>query len=292
MDIRHKLFPYPVLRELSDDYIGSSFDSLVDVAKEGYDIIFRFMSSTNNLELAQLIADDKAEYVFHIECSQTSYRTIVRSPLEEFQCRIPEGKLNGKVNVCHFIIAKQHISDFTNKQFNSDYSGITFIIEKGNILAIGKQHDISIDKELEELTKIPSIFCILRKSTDEILGNTLVPEPELEQDKIKIWLPSQEYYDYQRVVRRLEFQPATHSMVIFPSLIYIFEEIKRSGISEYEDFRWFKSLHKALQKFNFNLDDQGLNEKSSFELAQMVLNMPITRSLDSLANINDEEEAS
>lgn len=81
-------------------------------------------------------------------------------------------------------------------------------------------------------------------------------------------------------------------MIIFPTLIYIFEELKRSGIDDYEDFRWFKSLNKALQKFNFALDEHGLNEKSSFELAQMVLNMPITRSLDSLANIKEEEEAS
>lgn len=115
MDIRHKLFPYPVLSELSDDYTNSSLDSVVNVAKEGYDIIFSFMSSTNNQELAQMIAENKAQYVFHIECSQTSYRAIVSSLVEEFKVRIPEGKLNGKVNVCHFIIAKQDISNFTNK---------------------------------------------------------------------------------------------------------------------------------------------------------------------------------
>ena len=51
MDIRYKLYPYPVLSNYSDDYINSSFDSAIEVKREGYNIVISVVSEIKNSEL-------------------------------------------------------------------------------------------------------------------------------------------------------------------------------------------------------------------------------------------------
>lgn len=36
MEIRYKLYPYPVLAYYSDDYKDGSFDTTIDLQKDGY----------------------------------------------------------------------------------------------------------------------------------------------------------------------------------------------------------------------------------------------------------------
>ena len=50
MDIRYKLYPYPVLSNYSDDYINSSFDSAIEVKREGYNIVISVVSEIKNSE--------------------------------------------------------------------------------------------------------------------------------------------------------------------------------------------------------------------------------------------------
>ena len=51
--------------------------------KVGKEIIFKLRCYTDNIELRQLITQQKASYTFHIECPQTSYRNIVKTNKEE-----------------------------------------------------------------------------------------------------------------------------------------------------------------------------------------------------------------
>ena len=67
MDIRYKLYPYPVLSNYSDDYINSSFDSAIEVKREGYNIVISVVSEIKNPELEALIKEGKAAFVYHLE---------------------------------------------------------------------------------------------------------------------------------------------------------------------------------------------------------------------------------
>ena len=80
MDIRHKLYPYPVLSEMTDDYVDSYFRFEDVKAEKGIrEIILKIKLNLSNIEIQRLIDEEKAEYVVHIECSSTCYRKIVRS---------------------------------------------------------------------------------------------------------------------------------------------------------------------------------------------------------------------
>lgn len=48
MEIRYKLYPYPVLAYYSDDYKDGSFEATIDLRKDGYNIRIDFMASLTN----------------------------------------------------------------------------------------------------------------------------------------------------------------------------------------------------------------------------------------------------
>ena len=136
MDVRYKLFPYPVLSNFTDDYEKSGFIAEINVNKDINELVFNLDVLLDDDGLNDLILNNKAEYVFHIECSRTSYRKIIKTSKTENTIRIVDSKLNGRVNICSFIVAKDKIYKYKNKCFNKDYGSLDFDLERGTILAI------------------------------------------------------------------------------------------------------------------------------------------------------------
>ena len=68
--------------------------------------------------------------------------------------------------------------------------------------------------------------------------------------------------------------------------------LRKEGISEFEDLRWFKSIKRTLNKNNMILNEELLDTIPSFELAQKSLDLPINRAFDTLVSMDttDEEE--
>lgn len=289
MDIRHKLFPYPVLSPFSDDYISSGFIAEVRPVKYINEIILYLNVLIDNDGLLNLIEKEQAEFLFHIECSQTSYRSIFRTKEKENSMHISESKLNGKVSICSFIVAKENLHNYKNTNFNPDYDNLSFNVDRGGILAIGSQTNIEITKEAEELSKIPSVFLILKRETDESIGTQV----EINGDKIKLWLSNKEFYNYTNAINVPSFRPILHSMLVLPALIFTFETLKgmgASGIEEYESYRWFKAVQKILKRSDIDFNIETLENITSFELAQKILDLPINRALVSLTSIGMEDD--
>ena len=255
MDIRHRLYPYPVLSETTDDYINSNFNMELQVSQGIREICFTISLKLTNNEIQQMIYNGLAEYVIHIECPYTAYRTVIKTDETEITKNIPEHKLNGKVAVCAFIVAKQDIPQYYNSCFNEDYEKLTFNLHRGNIVAIGVKIEIS-------------------------------------GEKIAITLCNRSFGNYKMLSAMPSMLPVLHSMLIVPTLIYTFETLKRVGVSEYEDLRWFKSVSRTLKKNNMSLDQETLENIPSFELAQKSLDLPIDRALETLVTQDtaDEEE--
>lgn len=288
MDIRHRLYPYPVLSNNTDEYIDSSFDMDLQVTKGMREICFSIVLQLVNDEIQQLIYDGLAEYVIHIECPYTSYRTVIKTDDTDIRKNIPEHKLNGKVSVCAFIVAKDKILEYHNRLFNEDYTGIKFTLHRGNVIAIGGQINIEVTKEVEELSKIPSIFTICRcaEDTDDSM------KIDITGEKIAITLCNRSFGNYKMLSGMPSMLPVLHSILIVPTLIYTFETLKKEGISEFEDLRWFKSVERTLRKNEMILTEELLDNVPSFELAQKSLDMPVDRALDALISqdILDEED--
>ena len=78
MDIRSKLYPYPVLSSANDDYTGSSFTFTPNISKGPREVVFDFALNLQDSTLQQLIGEGQAEFVIHIECPYTAFREIIK----------------------------------------------------------------------------------------------------------------------------------------------------------------------------------------------------------------------
>lgn len=286
MDIRSKLYPYPVLSSANDDYTGSSFTFTPNISKGPREVVFDFALNLQDSTLQQLISEGQAEFVIHIECPYTAFREIIRCSSESCSRHIVESRLNGKVSVCAFIVAKHDIRGYTNPAFNADYSDISFDIERGGILAVGGQCSVDIIKETDELAKVPSIFSICRSAMDSDESMKI----DLDGEKIAITLCAESFSNYRVMSGSPAYLPVFHSMLILPALIYVFETLKRSGTEDFEQRRWFRAIRRTLSAQGLKLDQTTLDTYESFELAQKLLELPVNKAITALAQLGDSVE--
>lgn len=285
MDIRARLYPHPVLTSYSDDYIDSEFSFNVNIENTDNDIRLKFNIILDNEELQYLINNNSAEYVIHIECTQTCYRKIIHTSYTQLTKNINEDKLRGKVTICLFIVAKKDLENFSSNKFNSDYDGINFDIDRGSVLAVAGQYNIHVEKNTEDTSKIPSIFSINRYDGE----NANKMEVDIHDHKIIIGLSTDAFGNYKLLSNRADMIPVFHAMIIAPVLMYVFEALS-NGMEEYEEYNWYRSLEKIFEKNNLEFSKELLEEKSSYELVNIILDNPVDRALNSIVSLDDGED--
>lgn len=284
MEIKYRLYPYPVLSHFSEDYVDSRFNIDITQKKVGTLMELDFDFDLKNSGLNELINKHEASYCIHVECPQTMYRKVVKTGNRKLTIEIPVSELNGKVEICSFVVADKMISNYSSDEFVEEFQGFTFDIERGCKLAIGKEINIHIDKTDDDLSYTPSIFSIIKvKDIDRMNIN-------LNRQKIEILLPEDSFSGYN--VLKSSLQHVMHAMVITPALASVLERIKSSGeeIYEFEDYRWYRALKKILLEYNINLDLNGLENLEMIDVAQMLIDSPLNKAFGVLRNSNEEDD--
>lgn len=286
MDIRYRLYPHPILWEYVDDYKNSKFDCNVVMKRNFRNFILEVSFKLENIGLQKMIDDGLAEFLVHVESPKSSFRIIKSSDVKEKKITISEKNILGKVSICSFIVAKKDIDNFFNNDWDEEYGGLAFQVSKGSILAIGSQYTFYAEKKDDGLSHFPSIFTIYKKETTE----EMPLEIEINDDKIKVGLNIKDYENYSPTIyQNQEIVDIVNSFIIFPVLIYVFERLKEN-IDEYSNYRWFKSIEKLLGKYNRKLNTDLLDVTSSYELAQMVLDLIISKALKGISEVVKGDE--
>ena len=278
MQLRNKIYPYPVITEDGDYYRDSTFTSSVSQTIEGYDIKISISTSLNDEKIRSMIANGDLLYVHHFECPQTCYRRVIKTRDENIDILLKDSEVNGNVQICSFIVAARDIEKYTNDTFSQDYMGWKFNIDRGCIMAIGKQYDLRINKQRDDLANTSSIFSVV-KNVDPLADSMTI---SLSQQKIVITLPEVTFSQYSSVQNYIDIQPVMHSMLIIPALIYTFYEIKNSGdqLYEFEDLRWFRGLRKACEAIGVTISEDSIKTLDAIKTSQLLLNNPITKAVE------------
>lgn len=283
MHIKAKLYPYPVLANFNDDYKNSKFNIISTLQFFPNEVVLQFKPVLENQGIQKLINDGKAIFVAHIESALTSYRKIVKMQGEGAEFRIPAESIEGLISICPFIIATQDINGYVNEDFNPDYEGATFDLEKGNILAIGQEVQTRIEKENDDLANVPSIFAVTEiKDVDKkdiIINNT--------NNKINVQLPKDSFFEFKLAMNNPNSMAVIHSMIIIPALMKCFDDMKSKpeDLYIYEDRRWFRALKKALRKINVELTEDTILSLDSFTIAQKLMDNTTNRAILSINEI-------
>lgn len=270
MEIRNRLFPYPVLCDETDDYDEDLI--VTSTTTEGMNDlngIIRF--NLQNEDMIDLIRGGYAEYVVHLECSSTSFRKVIRSDVSEISYSIPKSRVNVDVTVLALIVAKRKIDNFVSESLNEDYEGERIVFEKASILAYKNMPRIYIYKNYEELAGNESIFSIIKvglPDDEEVKPLTF----DLNSDRIKIMVDSKTYEAY------IHFQQKSSiamSMLVLPAVHYMIDELRACPTS-FSTCMWYlkmKQFYKVQGK-DF-IQDIINSDRNIVEIAQEMLKSPI-----------------
>lgn len=276
MEIKCKLYPYPVLSSYSNDYRTGAFDATIDIVHDGYDLRIDFLATLTCQSLQECIKRGSAKFVYHLECAQTGFRKVIQTGKVSEAYTLQSKDVNGKLQICLFIVAAKDLKAYTSSDFHEDYQGITFDIEAGCVMAVGKMVTVDISKDIDDLANTPSIFNIT-KNPDENCKQMLV---DMFQRKIVIKLPLTDFYSYKALSASPLTQPILNSLTVVPALVYVLEELRALPTqerSENSDMLWYKVLSKALlTQFDCDIESEEFNDQNCLVLAQKLINNPVT----------------
>lgn len=281
-----RIFPYPVLSSMYDDYINCNFGIDVKAKKGKKRLYVEILPTIESKTISSLIQNNNAEIIAHLECGRTRYRTTKKLKLNELSnFEIPNGDLSDDLEVIAFVVARKDISNFgcSNNEFNSDYGNTTFEIENGSILAISNQKDIPVPKDIFDLSNVNSIVSIISKQDDDTSRNIDI---NLTDKKIRVILPKDTYIDYSGIGKtENKYTPILHSMFVFPALVYALDYLKSMDDDKWidvENYLWFKVIKKKVEELHGQFDKKIIEKYSSVIIAQELIENPFPVAVNTL----------
>ncbi|MBJ8007711.1 hypothetical protein [Bacillus cereus] len=288
-------YPHPVLSKNTDDFnpAKASFDIKVSkkIERMNYKLICSVSLKEKNLE--SLLAEGKIAFLVKIICSATRYREVFQFQDMDYIITIPAIMAEKKVEIYTFIVATEKNESYFSKDFNEDYEGTSFIVFPGDVLAEGSEYQFKVDKKIDSLVKIPSIFTITYNNHKD----TPPVDVNIAGEKIIVTLNHENFQKY-KYLRELQNQyghlaALTSSLFILPALVNVINDIRKSldecnndyetikvYIAEYEiNHRWFKVLNMKLQDKGILLNKPEDLVESSLVIAQKLLGDPISNGL-------------
>ena len=276
-----RLFPHPVVWFANDDYKNSDFTMDMNHRVDFGKLIIAYSFSTENDDLINRIDSGDMSFSIHVEAPFSMFRkTFIVSDIEG-EIEIETRFLADKVDILPLIIANKDLDNYHNKDLNEDYHGAILRIPKGAIMGISDYRYLYIENEKNDLGKKESIFTFVKNQSDDIM------KIETEEQKLIIKLKENDFNKLQMLQSTSHYQHVVYSMFIIPALIFALESIEED-VEIMRERLWFRSLEKAFKANNIELNKTTVEQRTSYVMAQLLLEDPIGRALTSLTEIRGE----
>lgn len=274
MNFNSRSYPYPVLG-ISDNYINDenndTFKPELIVSSDFRKIKLEIIFQLRNEELLRMIDEGVAVFCTQLYCRSTMFRKSYITSSLSYEFEIKSNRLRDEVNVDFFICALKEISSYRNSKFNSVFDGMSFEIEKGDLLAYGGSTTFFANKTPEELKSISAFMSIDTENKSEIPMYN-----DYDGDKITIILSKEDYKNYQVIKKESLLINTLHNGVVLPALAEAIRFLSTTDSDEYKTRKWHELLSKLTDKHS--TDDP-------LQTAQKILDLPVNRSFSSLYNL-------
>ena len=292
MNINNIALPYPVLSHRDDirPPLGKDDWLRPEVIQEEKYYCFKITLKHDNEDIRQLIDRGDAEYACEIECPRTFYRKYYTSQEPHFEIRISKYDVCRDIIFSCVVVVKKFIKDYKNQGFHPDYDGISFDMERGNLLVAFPNFSYSTDIRYDSLQNAGT-FMQLRENGNK---KETLTKFDITDDKIDIVLPSNLYQNYVQQIPQgnKDYMSIIHSSLVCNALSYALLRIQ-----DHPDTLWARTLRYRLRNDKklacFSLDEEnGIATDEIPEVAQVLLGNPYERLFNSLIEIqqNNEEE--
>jgi hypothetical protein len=274
--------PYPVLGINDDIYplLQEDCVSMEEPIKTPTEYVFTVTLKQENKDIARLIESGKAEYACEVSCKDTFLRRCIHSSKERIEIRLLRTEVNGRINFSCYVAAKENIHNYSNADFNEDYYGFKFDLEKGDMLVVFPLAFYNTNIKFDKLYAAGSFMQIVE--AEDGVNKTWF---NLDEERILIEMPHEMFEKYQRIGN--VFPEVIHSSLVHNALVYAL-----CNLEEYIDKGklWADSIVQRMQSPEFkDYDIHSLSSDMSmvYRLADTFLQDPYKRLLDSLEQIDN-----
>lgn len=183
-------YPYPVIREYTDDYQSTEFIGELKVLLEpdGYAVHTNF--EINNKGIQILLSKRILTYALEVQCVSTWFRKLYTIH-ENRVIRLDPQMIHERVELIPCIVVATSIEGFTNEDFAEEYQDMKFDLNAGDIIGIGQKRTFDALYQNDIIKNGSSIV--------DVGGNDKLKEIQCDfsQSTIKLTLPADQYENYR-----------------------------------------------------------------------------------------------
>ena len=237
--------------------------------------------------LERLIDQGRACFAAMVESRAVSLRMLCTSREPTWSQRIYKTDATGTLTVDTYVMASEALEGFKSDNFHPDYAGLSFAIDRGDVLAVGNSVELDLTTD-DDLARHDSVLSVSRGSdrqTDAIVVDTDRPTHVLITLRPGL-------YDVYKERGKGEDEGLFMSLIILPALASVLDRMREGGPT-LSDTEWYKSIEAVLSRQGLAVSDidNGNSDRSSLAIAQRILSQPIERTILGLASEATEEDA-
>jgi hypothetical protein len=260
-------FPYPVIREGSDDYIDEEFiaRSVVQAGKDSVSINIEYFLSSK--EILNGIEENGLSYVSIIRCRDTFFEQALLSKDKTVKVDINTSQLRGEVEISSYVFANREICITTNK-LNPEYGYNSFNYSTGDIIAQSIPEVFHIDRDFfKPLQSVFQFVLVDKLKSDEW-------EIDFNQDKLQI-NASQSVFDIENSLRGInKGRSVLLNSIYFVTVMQAIQILKETQ-DIYQEYKWAKVFIAKIDNLQINIE-----QEDSYKVATKLLDYPFSRFLD------------
>ena len=277
-------YPYPVIREYTDDYQGTNFIGELKVLLEpdGYAVHTNF--EINNKEIQLLLSKNILTYALEVQCVSTWFRKLYLIQ-ESKVIRLDPQMIHERVELMPCIVVATASEGFANEDFAEEYQGMKFDLNAGDIIGIGQKRVFDALYQNDIIKNGSSIV--------DVGGSDKLKEIQCDfsQSTIKITLPIDQYEDYRSCGYNRSKYKMLNAILIVPVLvegigIIAADEKDPEHQSGHGNRAWYKTIVVNLKRFAENDERKYLQLlETPFASAELLLGNNSAKALDFLCQV-------
>lgn len=287
MNILDRSFPHPVLSPFRDDVLPNEFLLKLKIQPDADTFYISYQFVHEHPTIQGMTAAGHAAYAIHVECKRNYFRRIFQSNDGHGVISIGAAELVGHVEVVGLVLSSGAVAEYCPEGMHKDYEGHRFSLQVGDVLAASQTQSFEAYTDYDPLARISSIMTIRQSGVMDEGPMTV----DLQDDKIVVTLSSTDYSRYTDLKADPALGALLANQVVVPALLEALHEMR--DLPE-EDFqmdmqkRWFRSVYKKVADLGVDIRTA---DKSIVEILQLLLKLPLRRSLEGLIRITPLEGA-
>lgn len=262
----YKSFPYPVLRDGSEDYVDGAFQAtpVYSLSKNAEKIKLKTNFITSEPSIKKLLKVKKAKYALLVEARETYFRDLIITHKDHVTKEYSGGRIKGVVTLSPYIVAVGDIANFKSNKFNTEYAGRSFSIKKGDVIALDRPREFYVGQEV--FAHIGTVFELVEE--DGVAKGEIKLSLDHEKIKIRVSPDQKTMLDVAR--GQSKNRSILLSGVYLPALMQVLSHMSKDA-AEFEDKKWHRSIKAKCDMKNIEI-----NEETDFlSVAQKLFSFPL-----------------